>query len=383
MTRFMLMLGVLCAPLLSLPAFGQTDFSNIVGHEKKPHKDTVLTTKPLPPAEAKRLEGKLHQIRDLLLATSALKSLHGYDWETFTTVKNHEDPARPVIASVTYIPFAYFKDPHSGKPISSEEGPPFSIHINDPEAILGQGAFNVDREARFVAEPPSSGQMSGFPVFTAQFVVMSKRGQPVFTPISQERFLTRLIEKSRKELDDINARFKGVKEDPAVTKREIESRQAALKSARAEQEQRWTTMQPKWPDRVAAERAKFDAKEKKALEEIEELKTSSPRQRFLKPVETRQKALEAELAGLSPAERAAPAYIPHGGSANKDRASGLAPPGATDGTRIVTINPALFDPKKPKSAIQLIILGTTMYSPRLFDEVQNQLDKTALMKLIE
>ncbi len=140
-------------------------------------------------------------------------------------------------------------------------------------------------------------------------------------------------------------------------------------------------MQPKWPDRVAAERAKFDAKEKKALEEIEDLKTSSPRQRFLKPFETRLKALEAEQAGLSPAERSAPAYLPR--NPNKDRASGLAAQGSTDGTRIVTINPALFDPKRPKSEIQLIILGTTQYEPKLFDQVQQQLDKTALMSLIE
>jgi hypothetical protein len=380
-TRFILVLGVLCAPLLSLPAFGQTDFSSMTGHEKKPHKDTVLTTKPLPPAEAKRLQGKLHQIRDLILATPAVKNLRGYDWETFTTVKSHSDSARPVLASVTYIPFAYFKDPRSGKPISSEEGPPFSIHINDPEAILGQEPYTVDPDAGFTAEPRSSGEMNGYPVFAGQFVVLSKRGQPVFTPVSQERYINRLLEKSRQELKEVGERFKGVPEDPSATKRDIESRQAALKAARAEQEQRWSVMMPKWPDRVAAERTKFDAKEKKALEEIEDLKTSSPRQRYLKPFETKQKALEAELAALTPAERAAPAYLPRG--TNKDRASGLAAQGSTDGTRIVTINPALFDPKKPKSEIQLIILGTTKYEPKVFDQVQQQLDKTALLNLIE
>jgi hypothetical protein len=380
-TRFILMLGVLCAPLLSLPAFGQADFSNIVGHEKKPHRDTVLTAKPLPPAEAKKLEGKLHQIRDLLLATPALKNLRGNDWETFSTVKDHQDASHPIVASVTYIPFAYFKDPHTGKPISSEEGPPLSIHVNDVEVILGQGLFRIDPEARFSAEPPSSGQMNGFPVFAGQFVVMSKRNQPVFLPVSQERYLKRLIERSRKELDEVSARFKSVPEDPAVNKREIESRQAALKSARAEQEQRWATMQSKWPDRVAMERENFDKKEKLALEEIEEIKTTTPRQRYLRPYETKLKAFEAELAGLSPADRAAPAYLPR--TQNMDRPSGLAPPGATDGTRIVTINPALFDPKKPKSAIQLIVLGTSMYNPRLFDQVVQQLDKKALMNLIE
>jgi hypothetical protein len=381
MHRFILALGTLCALLISSATFAQADLSDIAGHEKKPHHDTILTNKPIPAAEARRLKDKLHRIRDIMLATPALKSLHGYDWETFTTVKNHADASRPVVASVTYIPFPYARDPRTGKPVSSEEGPPLTIHVNDPEAILGQGSYNLDPEARFTAEPRSTGQLDGFPVFEGQFVVIGKRGQPVFTPVSQERYLSRLIEKSHKELNEMKANFRGVPENPSVNKREIESRQAALKAARAEQEQRWSVMMPKWPDRVAAERAKFDAKEKKALDEIEDLKTSSPRQRFLKPFDDRLKALESELAGLSPDERPAPASLPR--IPDKNRASGLAPQGATDGARIVTLNPALFDPQKSKSDIQLIVLGTTRYLPKVFDQVQQQLDKAALTALIE
>ncbi|WP_224364605.1 hypothetical protein [Hyalangium versicolor] len=384
MIRFILLMGVFGAPLLSLPAEGQTpgaaDFSNIVGHEKRPHHDTVQTAKPLPPAESKRLSGKLRQIRDLIVATPTLSNLRGHDWETFTIVKDAPEPGRPVVASVTYIPFAYFKDPRSGKPISSEEGPHFAIHVNDPEIILG-GLYTVDQEARFAPEPRPVGELGGFPVFAGQFVVLSKRGQPVFTPVTQERYLNRLIEKSRLELKDLGARFKDVPEDPAANKREIDGRTAGLKAARAEQEQRWAVMAPKWPDRVAAERAKFDAKEKKQLQEIEDLKSGSPRQRFMRPFEARQKELEAELASLSPAERSAPAYLPR--SPNKDRPSGLAAKGSTDGTRIVTINPGLFDAKKPKSEIQLLILGTTQYSQKLYDPVQQQIDKAALLGLID
>lgn len=381
MNRIILALGMLCACAATAPALAQTDFSDIVGHQKKPHEETVLTAKPLPAAELRRLKDKLNRIRDMVLATPALKDLRGHDWETYASITNPLDPSRPVVARVGYIAFKYFKDPRTGKPVSSEEGPPFSIHINDPEAILGQGSYTVDREARFTAEPRSTGQLDGYPVFAGQFVVMSKNNLPVFTPVSQERYLGRLIEQSRKRLDEVKASFKGVQEDPAVNRRDIESRQAAWKTARAEQEQRWSVMMPKWPDRVAAERAKFDAKERKALEEIEELKTSSPQQRYLKSFETRLKALEAELAALSPEERAAPAWLPRG--TNKNRESGLADPGATDGTRIVTINPALFDPHHPKSDIQLIILGTTQYSPKLYDQVQQQLDKSALAGLID
>jgi hypothetical protein len=155
----------------------------------------------------------------------------------------------------------------------------------------------------------------------------------------------------------------------------------AIKADRAEHEQRWAVMMPKWPDRVAAERAKFDIKEKKALDEVEQIRSSSPRERFLKPLAARLAALEAELAGLSPDERAAPAYLPS--IPNQGRASGLAVSGNTDGKRIVTLNPALFDPRRPKSDIQVLVLGTTIYKPELFDQVQQQLDKNALMGLMD
>jgi hypothetical protein len=381
MIRVVVAVFVLCAFMGAQPAFGQADIDSIVGHEKKPHRDLFMTNKPLPPAEAGRLKDKLHRIRDMILGVPAIQSLRGYDWETSIVVKDPADPSRPVVAKVLYIPFHYFRDPHNGKVASSEEGPPFSIHINDPEAILGQGSYNVDAEARFTAEPRSVGQLGGYPVYAGQFVVMSRQELPLFTPVSQERYLARLIEKSRKDLDKVKATLKGTPDNPAANRQEIESRQAAWKAARAEQEQRWSVMMAKWPDRVAAERAKFDAKEKKGLDEIEELKTSTPSQRYLKPFEERLKALEAELAGLSPEERAATATLPPG--TDKTRASGLAAPGSAGGTRIVTINPALFDPKKPRSAIQLIILGTTQYEPKLFDQVQQQLDKTALAGMIE
>ncbi|MDR7489635.1 MAG: hypothetical protein QN158_11895 [Armatimonadota bacterium] len=66
----------------------------------------------------------------------------------------------------------------------------------------------------------------------------------------------------------------------------------------------------------------------------------------------RQRALEAELAALSPPERAAPAYCCYGSS----RPSGLSAPDDPQARRVVAVNPALFDRAAPPQAFQLLIV---------------------------
>ena len=66
----------------------------------------------------------------------------------------------------------------------------------------------------------------------------------------------------------------------------------------------------------------------------------------------RQRALEAELAALSPAERAAAAYCCYGSS----RPSGLSAPDDPQARRVVAVNPALFDRAAPPRAFQLLIV---------------------------
>jgi hypothetical protein len=371
-----LLLGLVVASLCTSPAWS-TDLRSIVGHEKRPHADTVLLTPPLTKPAQQQLLDKMHRLRDMLLATPALSSLRGYDWETFSNLKNDHRASFPVVGRVTYIPFPYREI--RGKVESSLEGPPFVIHLNDPEAILS-GGYNVDRDAGFTVAPKIIGDLDGWPVYEGQFVAITKDRRPLFVPVTEGRYLEVIVGNARRDLAEMKKRFAGTPEDPSVNQRDIESRLAAIRSARAENEQRWAVMQSKWPDRVAAERARFDEKEKQRLAEVDALKTTTPRQRFLKPFEQRLAALEAELAGLSDAQRAAPARLKNG---RAERASGLAAPDEPSTRPISMLNPNLFDPAKPRQSIQLIVLGTTRYLPAVFNEVQKQLDKQALVSLLD
>jgi hypothetical protein len=71
--------------------------------------------------------------------------------------------------------------------------------------------------------------------------------------------------------------------------------------------------------------------------------------------ETRLSDLQAELAGLTPAERAAPAYH---NSGKRVRPSGLGSPGSRESRPLVTDNPELFDPALPRTAFQLAAITT-------------------------
>lgn len=355
--------------------FAPPGFEQVTGREKRPHADHWLAQRPLPAAERARFVARLHALRNLLLAAPALQALRGHDWATTATAKDAADERRPLVGSVLYIAYPY-GSPKGGAPVSSYEGAPYQLHVNAPEVVLENQTWSLDAEAGFAAEPQQADDDDGLEVYRDGWLVVRPEGRPLFAPVPQERYLARRIELARRSLDKSRASVGvGTPQDTAAQRRDIEGRMAAWKAARAEAEQRWAAMQSKWPDRVAHERARFDAKEAAAMKEAQDLQGSTPAQRFLASAQAAVEALEAERAALAPARRAAPACLPSRGASG--RPSGLAAAG-DEGARVVVLNPALFDPKRPRSDVQLLVVGPTRYFPALYDTVQHQLDKRAL-----
>lgn len=85
--------------------------------------------------------------------------------------------------------------------------------------------------------------------------------------------------------------------------------------------------------------------------------------------EQRLADLQSELAGLSPAERAAPAYSSSG---KRVRPSGLGSPGPRESRPVVTENPELFDPSLPRTAFQLAAVTTHPFDTK-FSELARAL----------
>jgi hypothetical protein len=77
------------------------------------------------------------------------------------------------------------------------------------------------------------------------------------------------------------------------------------------------------------------------------------------PMEDAIETFRAQLAHMSPDERARPAYYVHPDeSADGPFASGLVPDGTPDAIQLVAVNPQLVDRSRPPEEIQLITVYT-------------------------
>lgn len=320
----LLLAGRIGIDRVAVEAVGQSDAASlkmIPAREKKPHQQTIVVSPPLTSSESSAMLADLRAIRTALLATPALIALHGYDWETNARIDGHE-AGRPVKARLGYIAYPYAFNARTGRAESSAEGAPFTIAVNDPDVVLGNGGYLVDEEARFTFAPVSAGTVDRFPAYVSgeNFVVITRDGRPLFVPVTQRQFLDVRIAERRKSLDGTRASLASVGDSPAKT--------ALLQSE-----------------------------------------------------EQRLHGVEAELAAMTDAQRAQPALDPDG--APTSRASGLADPGSAKSRAIVMVNPAMFDPKKPRAAAQLIVLGSIRYAPELYAQVQKEIDKSALLRLLQ
>jgi hypothetical protein len=313
--------GLAMTALVATQAPDAATLAAIAGKEKKPHQQTAFVSPPLTAAESKTLQAKLQALRAALLETPTLRTLRGYDWATYGRIDGHE-PGRPLKLRLGYIAYPYWFNARANRTESSAEGPSFDISINDPEVLLGGGTYLVDQEARFTYAPSLIGELDGFPVYIAgeHFVVITKVARPIFVPVTQQHFLEVRIAQARAALASVQTSLAALPESP--------SKRTALANA-----------------------------------------------------EKRLTALEAELAAMPEAQRAAAALAPDGGRTT--RPSFLAEPDATKTRAIVEPNRELFDPKQPRTSIQLIILGSIRSAPALYEKVQAEIDKTALRRLLD
>lgn len=383
-TRAAWFAGILCSSFLALTphAVGAPDplLNQQQGRIKKTHVDSVVGVSA-PKAQLAAMTAKLNEMDKLLLATPVIREMRGFDITTSTSIKPHHHANRPFVAGTLLISYPFVRMGKDGVPVSSEEGAPFRIHVNEPEAIFVQGRYTLDPVTGFVTEPKLTGHLDGFPVYDKEYVVISRRDVPMFLPVSRERYLTNEIESARKALDHAGEATKGMPKKLPAGEDDLDIQRRGLEREREKLEKRWASMQEKWPDKVARERAQYEERVQKQMRTINEQSGKSPRDRYLQPFQDRLKAFEDELASMSAAERAEDTYFAE--KWNKQRASGMAPSGSSDGRRVVTINPAIFDPAKPKTAVQLIILGTPKYRNALFEAAQQQIDKQALLALCE
>jgi hypothetical protein len=202
-------------------------------------------------------------------------------------------------------------------------------------------------------------------------LAVAKPGRAVWVPVTREQFISALIRVEERAVEKENA------EDQENAARWAEEKKRILESGNK--------------DAIEALR--------KAEAANEALKAKLARQEGPQAAQSGHmvvlEPLRAELARLSPAERASPAWYKFDGEKWKE--SGLVAPNTPNSRQLVTANPEYFDRSLPRTAIQVITVvlecefpvdwmhleGENHVSPRRAYEFLTTADWARVAKLIE
>jgi hypothetical protein len=269
----------------------------------------------LKPAEASAFHASLGRFRDLLLAQPVFHPTVGMFVEGYvradgggTVVKT--EPVRGH-GRILYYPYVLNpKTKQTFRMIASDWV--IEVFINNPLGALGMSG-------KYFYEPKPAGQLGGFPVYRDdrlnEAIILSTSGKPLWSPLTREEYLRICIEEIEKQI--------------ANEKAEMAKNRANLSPAQL------AILSPK--DRA----------------EIEKLLSDNPAASMF---EQKLKLHQDALARMSPEERAMQAQYGDPGNSNP-----LSPQLAEIGKRgigspYVKVNSNWFDPSRPRSDIQLIIV---------------------------
>jgi hypothetical protein len=286
------------------------------------------------------------------------------------------------------------------------EGHDVHVRANDPGTIVRGSAMRIGGTAGSVLldargdtlyhGPNAVATVDGTTRYYARgrrWVILTRREAPLFRPVSVERYLTAFIEANgrlRGELAAQGASYTApstAETDAEIRAWRAEMRSEMLKSAaelekggfKAQADQMRATLESTLDQHEATKRAVANAQRKVVADAPAHAAKADGIQREL------AEAARAQLAALSPAERAATACF----GPNGRKPTYLAPCSDPWADRVVTINPDFLDRSLPPEAVQ-IITATTIASqradpPGLFQwrrRVLEGLDYGAMMRVL-
>lgn len=302
-------------------------------------------------------------------------------YPTFANARNSKIYS-PVSGYLITNAFRHFKISSGEKKVAAE-GPRFMIYINwlgavypDVGKLMHAPAiepwgeeldYDFDEGEGIFYEPQKIDEFQGFSIYDADAIVITKSKEPLWLPVSRERFLKALIKEAEADVQELKERDEQQARDDEKTYQELKS----IDPARAEEVKKILEEGAEWNKKqIKDEEAKT---RELALTKNWKLLTSIP--------EERVRLLKEEFASLSPAERTSQAYYKVG-MENSETLSGLVPEGTKDANPLVTPNPYFFDSSIPKSDIQLIVIQNYKSFKRRFDEGRASLEVKKQLELI-
>jgi|HubBroStandDraft_1064217.scaffolds.fasta_scaffold27614_3 hypothetical protein len=296
----------------------------------------------------------------------------------------------PIPVTAGFIIIAY--DPNhrlpSGRFATLGEGPVlggFSMNSIDCDNPSAEKDFGRDDVSAFYLMPASSSTVHGWPETNGQ-VFITKRTAPRWLPVSAERVLKVQLDKANKTLEDVNA----ASPSNAYTKW-LAGKDDRMKQYQQTHDQLEKTLGKQQADAYLATAIESEKQTGAVLAQMAQQgsATNSTTGQFQAQAAKSAQDLEAQLNSLSPAQRAAPAYV-------YESADGAHPvgavvlPGTPGGVEVVYPNPAFYDrtlpPWEAQSLCVSVSTGPNSRQDPLYPTIQsiwNSLDWDALAQQLK
>jgi hypothetical protein len=303
---------------------------------------------PLPPAEAKAFEANLLAINGLILKLPLFAPLRGMDYSAGGNVFE-APPGRPVVGFFGFAGFSHFEERVREKSTGR-------VYVRIAMGDEAQGVrFTVNRvpkigkalwweaDADLFAEPAVLGELGGFPVYGGA-VILTRPGVPPFVPATMAQVLKAHVATLAK---DVQASERGLAEKKANLEKSLgpetmAKRKAEIDALRAAN----TPTSRQQADYLESHNRRLEERDRESLANAErEPAYVGEKQAF--------EEAKSRLAALDAASAAAPACVvnPDASPAWKLK---IVPAGDGGCSRVMRENPALFDPKLPRTAMQVI-----------------------------
>ncbi len=311
-------------------------------------------------AQVQALAEKLVRISNVFRAAKSLNPPMGFvvePWRYVGEAQFGDPPGGPVPLHLhlrlrEYLLWCETCEP---KPIG-EPSHYINVWVNSIGAALRERQLNrEDEQGPIFYAPWDDGEVAGYPRFDNGVIIVTNIKRPLWVPVSQERYI-------RMDIRDRTAEFQQLRRvwaEGSPYEQFLKGHEKRLREIEEAYQGSKKYVDPKLAEEY---RAQAIESEDYALEELKKSESEwrADVERRTNHYEQAIHALEAELASLSPADRAAPA---HYDTNSRRRPSRLVDPGTPGVQRIVGPNKDFFDPQRPL-ATQLIVVGNLHHTLR-------------------
>lgn len=315
-----------------------------------------------------QMRANMARVMEQIHQTPVLNPPRGFSAGTYASLCEDGCSGKLIAGESGVIFLEYYRKGNNPKVLVDEEGPSIKVYFNNIGKIVD--LIGTDENAYF-EEPYITDTVQGFPVYRNSLVAITKSKEPLFVPLSQERYLLIEIEREKKLVEDL----KKTAAQGSPYQQWIKNKEANIKAMMEGLDMLAKTD----PAKAKAEREKFlrGMQQQDSIAKADEAKFLRDQQGMIDKATTAVKEKQQQLASYTAEQKIMPML-------------------AYSGRPYMQCNPAFFNTKLAPYAIQLILVDLFKYhsgngvvstlskrDKQLFQEIRDTIDLRKLLAVLQ